>query len=377
MVIFNLVKNLDPAKYRVTICSTYKPDTVMVRELRGVGIQVIDLQMEGFFDVRAIPRLARILREERVDILHTHCFRADLYGRMLGRMLHVPVVVSTIHNMHVTMFRNDYNDFVATAATWLNRFSAQFAHGLVAVSKQIRRHIIEEEEINHPYIPVIYNGIEVAPFVKYGNTEREKARSQLGLNSGCYVVGTVCALYPRKGISFLIEAASHVLSQQPNSVFLIAGDGPLRKALEEQIVRAGLEGKVFLMGHRSDIPQLMSVFDVFVLPSLTEGVPIAILEAMASAKPVVATRVGGIPEIVRDGITGMLVPLKSPEALATAIGNLIREPELAAHMGAAGQARILQEFSAATMAAKYNDVYEKLLCETSSQDDLLGPTPHQ
>jgi len=366
MVILNLVKNLDPARYHVVICSMYEPDQLMTQELRSIGVSTINLKMESFFDIRAIPKLIRILREDKIDILHTHCFRADLYGRILGRILDIPVIVSTIHNTHVTMFKNDYNRLVATMATWLNRYSAQLAHGLIAISEEVRRHIIEEEKIHHRYIPVIYNGIEIAPFLKQQHKEKT-LRSQLGLHSNYYLVGTVSALYPRKGLRYLIEAALHIFPRYPNTRFLIIGDGPLRNTLEEQIASLGLQDKILLMGHRRDVVQLLSILDVFVLSSLSEGVPIAILEAMASGKPVVATYVGGVPEIVQEGITGLLVPPKDAEALANAIAVFIQRPELGTMMGGAGQKRVIEKFSAATMAMEYEKVYRKLLHSVTSK----------
>ena len=213
----------------------------------------------------------------------------------------------------------------------------------------------EKVGIQNGRIRVIYNGVTPGPPVS--DVEVERCRSELGIQAGDRVLGTVGSLYPVKGHTFLLDTMPAVLQRFPNIVLIIAGRGELEVSLKDQAKRLGIERKVRFLGMRQDIPRLLALMDVFVLPSLSEGLSMALLEAMAAEKPVVATRVGGNPELVEEGKTGMLVTAEDAAELAAALVEMLREPTTLHLFGKTGAVRVQRNFSIHRMSTQYADLY--------------------
>lgn len=305
---------------------------------------------------RVVPRparrreraaLARLLREERGDVFHAHLawpLRCT-DGILAAARARVPAVVATQHL---------FSPISSRRRILRQRVVAGRVDRYVAVSDEVARGLRATPLFPRKKIEVIRNGIR---FDAAAADERGAARARLTGDSRRRVVLTLARLDPQKGLSDLVRAAEFL----PEAVFAVAGEGPERERLEAEARAAGVAGRFLLLGHREDTASLLAACDVFVLPSLYEGLPLAVLEAMAARRPVVATRVGGTDEAVRDEETGLLVPPQRPELLARAIGRLLDDADLASRLAASGADLVAREFSAARMVRETADLYERLL----------------
>ncbi|RKY04929.1 hypothetical protein DRP77_02445, partial [Candidatus Poribacteria bacterium] len=212
-------------------------------------------------------------------------------------------------------------------------------------------------------LSTVHNGIEIEAF-NLDHRSIPPANIDPRLNGSDLIVGSVGRLHPVKGYGYLLEAVPKVKAAVPRVKFVIAGEGVLRRELEEKAERLGIGGTVLFLGHRDDIPEVLSCFDIFVLPSLTEGISISILEAMAASKPVIATDVGGNPEVVEGGTTVGLVKPENPDELARAIIALAENPTMRDALGRAGRKRVMERFSMKAMVSKYEGLYDDLISET-------------
>lgn len=296
-------------------------------------------------------RMAAVFRELRPDIVHSRnwtCLDA-IIGARLAR---VPVVIHGEHGREAAdpEGRNPLRRRV-------RRLLAPLVTQFVTVSRDLGRWLIEDVGIPARKVTVICNGVDTRRFQAH---DRAAARRALGLPDHCLAIGSVGRLDPVKDHAGLIEAFAEV-SEDPRAVLLIIGEGPFRPELERLIESRGLAGRVRLLGERHDVPQVLAALDVFVLSSLGEGIANAILEAMATGLPVIATRVGGNPELVVEGSTGLLIPSRSPRALAAALRRYLEEPLLAAAHGRSGRARAVSEFALERMVSAYGDLYARVL----------------
>jgi sugar transferase (PEP-CTERM/EpsH1 system associated) len=228
----------------------------------------------------------------------------------------------------------------------------------VAVSEDLGRWVVGTVGVPPRKVQVIANGVDTE---RFRDDRRIDARRALGLDDREFVVGSVGRLDPVKDYPTLLEAFAALGGRDPSPLLFLVGDGPQRSALEAQVVNSGLTGRVQLLGERDDVSTVLAALDVFVLPSIAEGMSNVILEAMSSGLPVVATAVGGNPELVLDGSTGRLVPPRSPGLLAAALGSYLAEPSLLRLHGKAGRERVLAHFSLDRMVSAYRDLYRGLL----------------
>jgi glycosyltransferase involved in cell wall biosynthesis len=348
--VLELASRLDRARFAVTVCAL-KGDDVIARELRNRGVRVVTLGGRGKLDARVVWKLWRLICRERPDIIHAFLFWANVAGRIAGRFLQSPVRLSSYHDVEVRRIR--YR-LIA------DRFTLKWTHGIVCCSDAVRRSVhsqIGGDEAKYTIIPF---GVDL-PRYEGGSTLR---KAELGLQEGLPIIGTVCRLVePKKGIGILLQAVSCLRARTPLPAFqfLIVGDGPAFETLREQSERMGIAPWVAFAGMRRDIPEILPLLDVFVLPSLYEGFGIAILEAMAAGRPVVATAVGGIPEVVVHEQTGLLVPPGDPLALAAAIEYLLSHPEQARLMGARGRERARESFRIEAVVRQHEEWYEACL----------------
>jgi glycosyltransferase involved in cell wall biosynthesis len=348
--ILGLAAGIDRTKFEVTVCSL-KSGGCLVEELRRRGIRVVCLNGAGKFDPRVLFRLWNVIREERPDVLQSFLFWANVSARLLGRLSKAMRVVCSYHDEIVSD---------GSFARMIDRLTFRWSHAVVCCSEAVRRSVsacIGTQAAQQTIIPF---GVDVAQFTVADHA----TRNELGLRDGGPIVGTVCRLVePKKGLGVLLQAMAALNRSSGNSAcqLLIVGEGPARQPLESLSQRLGLSSSVRFAGTRRDIPRILPVLDVFVLPSLYEGFGIAILEAMAVGKPVVATTVGGIPEFVVPGETGLLVEPGNVQALAEAIGCLLRDPERAGQMGIRGRARVLAGFQMSTVVRRHEQVYEACL----------------
>jgi glycosyltransferase involved in cell wall biosynthesis len=323
-------------------------------ELEARGVRAVALGAKGVWDVRAAGRLLSILRRDRIQILRADLFLANQAARILGRLAGVPVVITTHHDTDVPMRFH---------RRLLERLTAPLSDAVVACSEAVRRFAIESYGLRPGLVRTVPNAIEI-PEVAHDPQRRDRVRRELGATRDDLLVGTVGRLMePKKGLVIFLAAARLLARDFPRVRFAVVGDGPAREALEARAAREGVSHRTVFAGLRRDVPDVMRALDLFVQPSKWEGFGITLLEAMAVGTPVVASRVGGVPEVVVDGETGILVPPGEPEPLAEACAALLRNRERAGRLGESGRARAVASFGidrlVGELAALYRELYER------------------
>lgn len=344
--LLRLLARLDRNRFSPTVACLYNGDGAVAQEIRALGVQVFDARMHHKADWTALLRLYRYVRQVRPTILHTSLFHANLPGRVLGRLAGVPIIVCSERTM-------------AMESAWryrLNRWTIGLVDRVTTVSANVRDFCISHVGLPADKLVLIYNGVELP---EKPLASRQEARAELGLPLDSLVVGAVSRLDPVKGVAFLIQALARV----EGAHLVVIGDGPERATLASLAENLGIANRVRWAGHRRNAAHLLAAFNVFVQPSLYEGLPNTVLEAMAAGLPVVATAVGGTPEAVVNGETGLLVPPRDPSALAQAITRLLQAPDLRRKMGQAGREWVVQFFSVERMVAKTERLYAELLAE--------------
>ncbi len=314
--------------------------------------------------LRAVALLARLIRTEHVDIVHGHNPIGGVYGALAARLAGVSVVFRTEHSVHYPGRYSRFYPLLEPLVTALTR-------RVVCVCQAVlESHVRRFPRAARRFVVVI-NGISPGP----PTDSREAVLRKLRLSPEARVVLTVGSLTPQKAQNVLLEAFVEVAHQHPQAQLLLVGEGPLRANLEARLGALGLAGRARLLGARGDVADLLTVADLFVLPSLREGLPITVIEAMRSGRAVIATDVGGNGEAVENGVTGFLVPPGHPAALATAMGKLLDDPERAAAMGTAGRTRWAERFTAERMMREMKGLYRGALAtagQRSGNAELTG-----
>ena len=319
--------------------------------VRRAGMQVRLADVNRLYRLGGAARLWRVLRRERADVIHMHtAVAANVVARVVGRLAGAKVV-SHIH------IENHFRDNALARALYrrLDNWTVHLSHAVLAVSDDTRRAL--ERQGYPPRVEVIHNGVTVPR-----DAPSPGIRDELGIPEGASVVGVVARLCDVKGQRELIDALA--LLGNGTRALVVGEDletgGAYREALERRAEERGVRDRVVFTGHRGDVPAILDALDVFVLPSWTEGLPMTVLEAMAHGRPVVATPVGGTPELVADGETGLLVPPRDPQRLADALRELLSDPERARRMGDAGRRRVASRFSAEEMERRVLEVYDRI-----------------
>ncbi len=350
-LVASIVSGLNPARFDIQ-AATIGPPGVIGEELARAGYQVhsLDLNIKEDPDVKIVWRVRRFLQDLRPDILHTHLYHPNYYGRLAALGLGLRGVVASVHNIYTrTKFHRRLWNFLLRWAT----------DCVVAVSPEVWQDIRRYDAVTSSRIHLLPNGVSLAALEV--PESREQAKNRLGVSGFC--LGAVGRLEGQKGHAYLLQALPAVLDEVPETTVLLAGDGRLRPELEKQARDLGLADRVKFLGTRRDMPLIYRALDVFVLPSRWEGLPLALLEAMAAGLPVVASAVGGVKGVIRDGVNGRLVPPGDPQALAAAVLELARRPRLRTEMGAAARNAVKKHYSREAMldrlAALYLELYER------------------
>jgi glycosyltransferase involved in cell wall biosynthesis len=329
------------------------PNLELAKVASTLGLKVQIFPCRWRFDPKTILLIRAFIYREQISILHSHGYKGNFYALMATRGK-IPWVV-TNHNWTRTTFN-------LKVYALLDLLLIRFAKKVVTVSDEIASKL-HKCGVSPQKIIVIDNGIDLQ---RFSNQKRNNLlKEYFGIKGKSKVIGTIARLTKEKGHIYLIEAAKNILSVFPDTIFLIVGDGNERDRLEKQVMKLGLKDKVIFTGKRKDIIDILSIIDIFVLPSITEGLPIALLEALASRLPVVATNVGAVSKVIIDRETGLLTESRSPELLSNAILELLSNWERAEQFGYQGYRKVEKEFSAKAMAEQYFDFYRKILSETS------------
>ncbi len=322
-----------------------------VRELEVAGVPVERLTIRRDLDPALGRELVQRLRAARPDAVHTHLLHADLYGTLAARLAGVPYVISSRHNDD--RFRR------RAPVRWLLRWLWRRTDAGIAISDAIRRFSIEVEDASPEQVVTVHYGLDPATVGAPAGARAELCDA-IGVGPDALLVGSACRLIEQKGLSDGLRAFAQVTRDVPEAHYVIAGDGPLREALEHEARALGLAGRVHFLGWRDDARAVIAALDLLLAPSLWEGFGLVLLEAMALSVPIVSTRVSAIPEVVVEGETGWLVPPADPDALAGALRDALTHPAELMARGRAGRRRLETHFTVERMVQQTIDVYERL-----------------
>lgn len=347
-----IAMKLDSTRFDRTLCATRSVERPNFgRELQEAGVTTFSLDRGSRGALWAWRPLLQFLHQQRIDIVHAHKFGSNVWGTLLGRLSRVPVVIA--HEQSWASAR--YSAGGPKLRSFFDReVVARYADVFFAVSQADRRRMIDVEGVPADRVRVLPNAIP--PPLRSAHD----IRAELGIPPTAPIVGTVCQLRPEKGLDLLVEAAAALAPRYPELRVLIVGDGPEGPTLSGLVDRYGLAGKVLMLGTRTDVPDVVSAFDVGVCCSHFEGTPLSVMEYMGAGKPVVATNVGGLPELIENGVHGLLVDGGSPARLADAVAKLLDEPRLRTEMGSQAQRRQLREFDLGAAVRRVEDLYEDL-----------------
>ncbi len=330
-----------------------QPMEEMLQEAQEREVPIRRLRIHRDYDLSLVWRIRRLLREIQPDIVHTHLVHADLFGYLAAKAAGVQRVISSRHNDDAFRYRGNWR--------WIHRRLWRMIDAGIAISAAIKAFASEIEGAPPEKITVVHYGIphnwlsdEVI------EASRHRFRRELGLAEDAQLLGMVCRLVEQKGIPYAMEALRRIQADQPEAHLVIVGDGEKAAELKRLAGMLNIGERVHWLGWRSDAAELMTAFDLLLLPSLWEGFGLVLLEAMSRRLPVIASRVSAIPEVVSHGETGILVPARDVDALAEAINNLLDDRALRKHMGLLGAARVEEHFSLERMVDGTIAVYQKV-----------------
>lgn len=325
-------------------------------ELKRLKIQFLPIDISRRISLKPILQIKNIIRNKKIDLVHSQGARADFFARVAGRIARVPHIFCTIA-MPVEGF--DVGPLRKMIYRFMDWLSERYVACFIVVSDSLKRTLIEGREIPAQRVVRIYNGIELDQYRL--DAEHVNLRKEFGIPQDVLLIGAIGRMVWQKGFEYFIESIPAIIKTFPKVRILIVGDGPLRKSLEALSEELRVKDNVIFTGFRSDIKEILSAIDILVIPSLLEGFPMITLEAMAMAKPIVATNIDGITEQITDEKDGILVPPKNSEALARAVIRVLADKESAKALGLAARKKVEQEFSVEKMVAETEKVYLSLL----------------
>lgn len=330
-------------EFHLTVCSVGQGGPLQ-GEFESTGVKTVVFPKTGKYDISLVWKVKQLLKEEKADIVQTTLFYADVIGSLAARLAGIKNILSW------EAITQPYN-FKHLAAYRLAGKAFQYS---IAVSHAIQNQVIVERHLPPRKTLTIPYGIDLEHFTPRTNP---KWRKEMGFKPTDLLLGTIARLTRQKGHAFLLDAVPAILKQFPQAHFLLVGDGPLNEKLQSHANRLGVGNAVHFLGFRRDVREILNALDVFVLPSLYEGLPNAVLEAMACGLPVVATHVDGTPEAVRHHQTGILVPPENAGELARALTDLLARPDLMKRMGRAGRERVESVFALKTQIDQFVQLY--------------------
>jgi glycosyltransferase involved in cell wall biosynthesis len=328
--------------------NSHRLNTEILKSAQKRGLTAIGIPCSGQIDRRAVRRIRDYIHEQGIELIHSHGYKSNLYGYWAARAMGVPTV-ATCHGWPGKSLRLRLYYLV-------DRFVLRrFQH--VAVVSDVMAGTLRLAGVPPLKISEIANGIDLSRF-SGAKTERQQGKSRSGVR-----IGVVGRLAPEKGLAIFLKATSAVLLEHPETEFVLFGEGPERRNIESLSRTLGISDKITLAGVRRDMPAVYGSFDIFVLPSLSEGMPLVLLEAMAAGKPVIASRVGAIPSVISPGENGLLVEPGDVRSLGDAMLRYLREPLFTSKMGINAMEYARKYFCADTMALRYVETYQKVLHE--------------
>lgn len=367
--LLSLARAIDTRRFRLGVVAPEPGPLVTRLDALGVPTFIVPLNRR-LVDARTLGGLVSVLRRTTPAIVHSHGARSNVYARLAARLAGVRVAVSTVHN---SLFDYDVPPVRRRLYLLAERVTSGLAHRVVAVSRAIADDLVRRYRLPAAKVVTIANGIDADGFVP----DRLPAlvRADLGLDTSDAVVLVAARLTPQKGHDVLLAALPSLVARVPRLVCLFSGEGPRGPALRAQADALGVARHCLFTGARADVAALMAAADVVALPSRSEGMPFALLEAMALGRPVVATRVGGSVELVEDGHSGRLVPVDDAFALGDALAELLADRGRAHALGVNAARRVRTHFTLAGMVSRLEDLYDHAV--TSAALDRAGSRRHR
>jgi glycosyltransferase involved in cell wall biosynthesis len=361
-----LTEQLDPQRFQSQLVTGKEGeneghmwDLMGHRDWQPTVIPSLGREISPKNDWRTLQEVVRLMKRERPTIVHTHTAKAGFVGRIAARLSGVPIIV---HTYHGNVFKGYFSPKKTQMFIKIERLLATFTNRIIVLGEQQKQEILQlgiGVEKQYRIIPL---GLDLSPFLQ-AEQLRGELRKELGIAPEVPLVGIVARLVPIKAIDLLLQAVPKVLQVVPNARFLIVGDGELRGELEALAKQLNIQNSVIFTGFRSDLPRVNADLDCKVLCSLNEGLPVAVIEALAAARPVVATDVGSVKDLVVPGESGVLVPAQDVEALAQGIIEVLSNPQQAAQWGLAGRARVYPQLDISRLVRDVEHLYLDLLRE--------------
>lgn len=353
--LLTLLKHLDRQVFEVHVVCLFAEPLAEIMARHDFPVHVVAMKRK--LDIMPVFSIAALISREKFDIVHTHGVRANLLGRLAAKKAGVRRVVTTVHS--VLAF--DYNRSIDR---WVNTISEKMTQRItcrfITVCHLLEKHLVAEG-IPQDKVRTIHNGIEIEHFNP--DLSGEKIRREFNLSSEKIVISVIARFHPVKGHAYLLEAMARIVKENPQVVLFLAGSGSLKNELENLAGVLGIAKNVIFAGFRKDIPEIAAASDFMILPSLSEGLSLTIVEGMAMKKTVISTQVGGTPEIITSGSDGILVPPADVDALREAIEQLLTHPEQRVKLGERARETVEKSFTAQMMADKTAALYQELLGE--------------
>ena len=352
-----ILGNIDKDRFEQRVCVLQvRNGNPVAEELQAIGIPVDFVPVPKLKNLSNLPRLLNYLRKEKPDVVHTQLEFSATLGCLATRLLGIPNV-STFHVIH--------DPGTVKLTQWRFKFMwtsyRYFANIILAVSDIVRDNIIESGNIPPSKVVTLHNGIELDRFSSQSEEKTPISKNDFDIPEDAIVLITVAVLRPPKGLQFVLEAFPQILEEVSNAYYLIVGDGEHRQALEEKAETLRITDHIRFAGYRSDIPDLLALSDIFILPTLNDAFPTVLIEAMAAGKPLIASRIGGVPEIVQENINGILVPPGNPDAIRDACIRLIQNDDLSEKFSKASIEIAREKFDITAQVDKLEKLYTDLI----------------
>ncbi|MBN1352368.1 glycosyltransferase [candidate division KSB1 bacterium] len=339
-------------KFNQVVCSVGQGGPLQKR-FEALGVKTVIFPKRHKFDLTLVFKVAKLIRREKIDIVQTTLFYADIIGAIAAKLAGVSAVISWETVSHSQNYMH---------SRWHRRIAYKFAMKVVfkiaAVSAEVKASLLKLRKIEASKVQIIHYGVDTEKFRKQNFSHKRK---ELGINGATTVLGVVGRLEPVKGHKYLIDALAGVIGKFPDTVCIFVGGGEFRDELELQAEKLALKEHVIFLGFRDDVFELLNIFDIFILPSVSEGLPNVLLEAMSCSVPAIATSVGGIPEVISHGQNGLLVPPENSAKLNAAILDLLADPQERIQIGMRARKTVQDAFSVDKQVEKFVSLYEESL----------------
>lgn len=346
-VIKNLVEAADPSILNISILCIEAPIGPFGEMLINKGYQIDAFERKKGFDISLIFKIRKYIIQNKIDVLHCHQYTPWVYGTLASILTGIKVIFT------------EHGRFFPDRTSWkrkvINPLLVHLTDHITAISKATKQALIEYEYIPSSKIDVIYNGIAE---LENDLSRSKSVRKKLGIADDTLILGTIARLDPIKNHTLLISSFKAVHNKHPNTLLLIVGDGPTRNLLERQVEQLEITDQVIFTGYQPNPVDYLQLMDIFLLPSLSEGTAMTLLEAMSLSKACIVTDVGGNPEIIQNRVNGLVTPSDDRDKLIAACDSLLKNGELREIFGAAGRARFERDFTVSTMLKKYQHYYQ-------------------